>query len=129
MDAEELDLARATVPKGLDIHPDEVDIWRFILDTICESYGVSRLALMSTTRRQPIALARQMGMAMTIAHTSMKFTDASALWRRTDGATVRWAMRKVKEACEVSRAIKSRYDRLDATVTEYVNNLYKDHDA
>ena len=69
-----------------------------ILDVVCDVWHVGKEELLGRSRRQPVAFARQVAMAVTYQLTQMSLDDVGEFYGERDHGTVLWAMKVVDKA-------------------------------
>jgi len=69
-----------------------------ILSAVCDVWHVTAKEMLGRTRRQPIAFARQVAMALTYEMTAMSLEDVGDYYGERDHGTVIWARSVVGKA-------------------------------
>jgi len=84
-----------------------------ILSAVCDVWHVGKEELLGRSRRQPVAFARQVAMAVTYQLTHMSLDDVGEYYGERDHGTVLWARKVVNKAADdaavkdlVSRVVK-----------------------
>ena len=77
-----------------------------ILNIVAETWGEPAALIIGRCRKQPLAFARQVAMALTYTHTHLSSVGVAEFYDNRDHSTVLWAAKAVAAAEECDHEVK-----------------------
>jgi chromosomal replication initiation ATPase DnaA len=89
-----------------------------IIEACAAAWQLTPEQLFAPTRRQPIATARQMAMALCMERTSATQWQVAAFCGKSQHGTVACAVRAVRAHCDTDRRFAATWAALNAALTK-----------